>query len=91
MAVNLRAPFLLSHEFAQHVLGQIDDHGCIINMIDERVWRLTPHFVSYSVSKSGLWTLTRILALALAPRIRVNGIGPRPYSTKPIPNQGTIC
>jgi NAD(P)-dependent dehydrogenase (short-subunit alcohol dehydrogenase family) len=42
------------------------------------VWNLTPHFVSYTVSKAGLWTLTRTMALALAPRIRVNAIGPGP-------------
>ena len=47
-------------------------------MLDERVWSLTPHFVSYSVSKAGLWALTQSMALALAPRIRVNGIGPGP-------------
>jgi len=54
-------------------------------MLDERVWNLTPYFVSYTVSKMGLWTLTRTMALALAPRIRVNGIGPGP--TLPSPRQ----
>ena len=52
--------------------------GVVINMLDERVWALTPHFVSYTVSKMGLWGLTQSLAMALAPRIRVNGIGPGP-------------
>jgi NAD(P)-dependent dehydrogenase (short-subunit alcohol dehydrogenase family) len=47
-------------------------------MLDERVWSLTPHFVSYTVSKAALWALTQSMALALAPRIRVNGIGPGP-------------
>ena len=47
-------------------------------MLDERVWSITPHFVSYTVSKAGLWALTQSMALALAPRIRVNGIGPGP-------------
>jgi NAD(P)-dependent dehydrogenase (short-subunit alcohol dehydrogenase family) len=47
-------------------------------MLDQRVWSLTPHFVSYSVSKAALWALTQSMALALAPRIRVNGIGPGP-------------
>ncbi len=47
-------------------------------MLDQRVWKLTPYFLSYTVAKSGLWTLTQTLALALAPRIRVNGIGPGP-------------
>jgi NAD(P)-dependent dehydrogenase (short-subunit alcohol dehydrogenase family) len=52
-------------------------------MLDERVWNLTPHFVSYTLSKAALWTLTRTLALALAPRIRVNGIGPGPALPSP--------
>jgi NAD(P)-dependent dehydrogenase (short-subunit alcohol dehydrogenase family) len=47
-------------------------------MLDQRVWSITPHFVSYTVAKAGLWALTQSLALALAPRIRVNGIGPGP-------------
>ena len=47
-------------------------------MLDQRVWSLTPHFVSYTVAKAGLWALTQSMALALAPRIRVNGIGPGP-------------
>jgi NAD(P)-dependent dehydrogenase (short-subunit alcohol dehydrogenase family) len=49
------------------------------------VWNLTPHFVSYTLSKAGLWTLTQVMAMALAPRIRVNGIGPGP--TLPSPRQ----
>jgi NAD(P)-dependent dehydrogenase (short-subunit alcohol dehydrogenase family) len=50
----------------------------VINLLDQRVWNLTPHFTTYTLSKAGLWTLTRTLAMALAPRIRVNGIGPGP-------------
>ena len=50
----------------------------VINMLDQRVWSLTPHFVSYTVSKAALWALTQQMALALAPRIRVNAIGPGP-------------
>jgi NAD(P)-dependent dehydrogenase (short-subunit alcohol dehydrogenase family) len=73
---NLRAPFVLSQQFSRHVPQ--DGHGVIINLIDQRVWNLTPHFVTYTVSKAGLWTLTRTLAMALAPRIRVNAIGPGP-------------
>jgi len=76
MEPNLRAPFALSQSFA-HALPK-DAGGVIINMLDERVWNLTPFFLSYTVSKAGLWTLTRTLAMALAPRIRVNGIGPGP-------------
>jgi NAD(P)-dependent dehydrogenase (short-subunit alcohol dehydrogenase family) len=73
---NLRAPFVLSQGFAAQLPE--DAEGVIVNMIDQRVWNLTPHFVTYTVSKAGLWTLTRTLAMALAPRIRVNAIGPGP-------------
>lgn len=73
---NLRAPFVLAQAFAKALPPGAE--GCIINMLDQRVWSLTPHFVSYTVSKAGLWALTQSLALALAPRIRVNGIGPGP-------------
>ena len=59
--------------------------GVVVNLLDERVWNLTPYFLSYTLSKSALWTLTRTTALALAPRIRVNGIGPGP--TLPSPRQ----
>lgn len=73
---NLRAPFVLIQDFA-HALPKGHD-GVVINMIDMRVWSITPHFVSYTVSKFGLWALTQSMALALAPRIRVCGIGPGP-------------
>jgi NAD(P)-dependent dehydrogenase (short-subunit alcohol dehydrogenase family) len=73
---GLRAPLVLSQAFAQQLPEEID--GNIINMLDQRVWKLTPYFLSYTVAKTGLWTLTQTLALALAPRIRVNGIGPGP-------------
>lgn len=73
---NLRAPFVLSQDMAAALPA--DRGGVIVNIIDQRVWNLTPHFLSYTLSKTGLWTLTRTLALALAPRIRVNGIGPGP-------------
>jgi len=76
LAVNLRAPFVLMQELAARLPA--DASGVIVNLLDERVWNLTPYFVSYTVSKSALWTLTRTMALALAPRIRVNGIGPGP-------------
>jgi NAD(P)-dependent dehydrogenase (short-subunit alcohol dehydrogenase family) len=81
MEANLRAPFVLAQEFA----AQPDAAGNIVNMADERVWKPTPYFASYTLSKAGLWTLTRTLALALAPRIRVNAIGPGP--TLPSPRQ----
>jgi NAD(P)-dependent dehydrogenase (short-subunit alcohol dehydrogenase family) len=76
MEPNLRAPFLLTQHFARTLPAGAE--GAVINMIDQRVFSLTPHFVSYSVSKAGLWALTQSLALALAPRIRVNAIGPGP-------------
>jgi NAD(P)-dependent dehydrogenase (short-subunit alcohol dehydrogenase family) len=76
MEPNLRAPFVLAQGFARALPETAG--GAIVNLLDERVWNLTPHFLSYTLSKSGLWTLTRILAQALAPRIRVNGIGPGP-------------
>ncbi len=59
--------------------------GLVVNLLDQRVWSLTPHFVSYTLSKAGLWALTQSMALALAPRIRVCGIGPGP--TVPSPRQ----
>jgi NAD(P)-dependent dehydrogenase (short-subunit alcohol dehydrogenase family) len=80
---NLRAPLVLSQAFARQLPAAAD--GVIVNMLDQRVWNLTPYFLSYTVAKMGLWTLTRTLALALAPRIRVNGIGPGP--TLPSPRQ----
>jgi NAD(P)-dependent dehydrogenase (short-subunit alcohol dehydrogenase family) len=55
----------------------------VINMIDQRVWSLTQHFVSYTISKAGLWALTQTMALALAPAIRVNAIGPGPALPSP--------
>ncbi|PWC27944.1 SDR family oxidoreductase [Teichococcus aestuarii] len=78
---NLRAPFVLAQAFAAALPERAE--GLVLNMLDQRVWSLTPHFVSYSVSKAGLWALTQSLALALAPRIRVNGIGPGPAIPSP--------
>ena len=79
---NLRAPFRLMQDFARMLPPRCE--GMVLNMLDERVWSLTPHFVSYTVSKSALWSLTRSMALALAPRrIRVNAIGPGPAMPSP--------
>jgi NAD(P)-dependent dehydrogenase (short-subunit alcohol dehydrogenase family) len=83
LSVNLRAPFVLIQAFAARLPQQAG--GVVVNLLDERVWSLTPFFVSYTLSKAGLWTLTQTMALALAPRIRVNGIGPGP--TLPSPRQ----
>jgi NAD(P)-dependent dehydrogenase (short-subunit alcohol dehydrogenase family) len=74
--IDLRAPVFLTQAFAR-ILPQ-QERGSVINMIDQRVWRLTPEFFSYTIAKSALWTATRTLAQALSPRIRVNAIGPGP-------------
>lgn len=76
MDTNLRAPLFLAQAFAKQLPES--SSGNIINIIDQRVWRLTPRFLSYTASKAGLWTLTQTLAQALAPMVRVNGIGPGP-------------
>jgi len=76
MGANLRAPVLLSQAFAAQLPADRD--GLIVNILDQRVLRPTPQFFSYALSKAGLWHATRMLAQALAPRIRVNGIGPGP-------------
>ena len=73
---NLRAPFVLAQHFARALPERAE--GMVLNMLDQRVWSLTPHFVSYTLSKAGLWALTQQLALALAPRVRVVAIGPGP-------------
>ncbi|QPC93876.1 SDR family oxidoreductase [Mesorhizobium sp. INR15] len=75
-AVHVKAPAFLAQKFAQALpAGQ---EGLIVNMIDQRVWRPTPRYFSYALSKSTLWTATQMMAQALGPRIRVNGIGPGP-------------
>ncbi len=71
---NLRAPVLLAQVFAR----QAPDGAAIINILDQRVLKPDPRFFSYSLSKSALWFATRTMAQALAPRIRVNGVGPGP-------------
>lgn len=73
---NLRAPLVLAQSFAAQVPA--GGHGAIVNLIDQAVLNLTPQFMSYTVSKAALWTLTQTLAQALAPRIRVNGVAPGP-------------
>jgi NAD(P)-dependent dehydrogenase (short-subunit alcohol dehydrogenase family) len=74
--INLKAPVFLAQAMARHLPEGAN--GNIINIIDQRVWKLTPEFFSYTISKAGLWTATRTLAQGLAPRIRVNAIGPGP-------------
>ena len=75
LKTNLKTPALLSKEFAKNVRGQNNN---IINIIDQRVFKLTPYFFSYTISKTGLYTLTKTSAMSLAPNIRVNGIAPGP-------------
>ncbi len=87
MELNLRAPFVLTQALARGLPEGAE--GVVVNMLDQRVWSLTPHFISYTVSKAALWSLTRQMALALAPRVRVNAIGPGPAlaSTRQTPAQ----
>ena len=73
--VNLKAPAYLTKEFSKNVKGKNNN---IINIIDQRVFKLTPFFFSYTLSKTGLYTLTKTSAMELAPNIRVNGIAPGP-------------
>ena len=76
METNLRSPLVLAQVFARRLPEGRD--GLIVNLLDQRVLNPTPEFFSYSLSKAALWDATRILAQALAPRVRVNGIGPGP-------------
>jgi NAD(P)-dependent dehydrogenase (short-subunit alcohol dehydrogenase family) len=76
MDVNLRAPFLLSQCLAK---GLPDNSlASIVNIVDQRVWNPTSQFTSYTLSKMGLWNATQLLARSLAPRVRVNAVGPGP-------------
>lgn len=85
MESNLRAPFVLTQAFAAQAPASGSDEngepiasGLIVNMIDQRVRKLTPEFMTYTLAKMGLWALTQTAAQALAPCIRVNAIGPGP-------------
>lgn len=82
---NLRAPFVLTQNFAAQCPPALPDaqgepvaQGLIVNMLDQRIRKLTPEFSSYTIAKMGLWALTRTAAQGLAPHVRVNGIGPGP-------------
>ena len=74
--INLKAPAILTKQFAKTVSKNIKAN--IINIIDQRIFKLTPYFFSYTLSKTGLYTLTKTSAMSLAPNIRVNGIAPGP-------------
>jgi NAD(P)-dependent dehydrogenase (short-subunit alcohol dehydrogenase family) len=82
---NLRAPYVLTQAFARQCPPAIPDdqgeplaQGLIVNMIDQRVLKLTPEFSTYTIAKMGLWALTQTAAQGLAPHVRVNAIGPGP-------------
>ncbi|MEQ9260663.1 MAG: SDR family oxidoreductase, partial [Roseovarius sp.] len=82
---NLRAPFVLTQALGRQVPDPLEDEagepmaqGLVVNMIDQRVRKLTPEFMSYTIAKMGLWAFTRTAAQGLAPRVRVNAIGPGP-------------
>ncbi len=82
---NLRAPYVLTQAFARQCPtatpdedGELLAKGLIVNMIDQRILKLTPEFSSYTIAKMGLWALTRTAAQGLAPHVRVNAIGPGP-------------
>lgn len=86
---NLRAPMALTQAFAAQAPQAVPDtaegmeglplpRACVVNMIDQRVWKPSPDFMSYGVAKAGLWAFTRMAAQALAPHVRVCGIGPGP-------------
>ena len=84
MQSNFQASFILTQEFGKQAPTASGEKGdriakaAIINIIDQRIRKLTPGFMTYSLSKHGLWAMTRTTAQALAPHIRVNAIGPGP-------------
>ena len=85
MESNLRAPYVLTQGFARQcppaltdAMGEPRAQGLIVNLIDQRIWKPTPEFSTYTIAKMGLWALTRTAAQGLAPHIRVNAIGPGP-------------
>jgi len=76
LAIHLEAPAFLARDFAAQLPANVQ--GNIVNIIDERILHLTPNYFSYTLSKASLWTMTQTMAQSLAPRIRVNAIGPGP-------------
>ena len=81
MEANLRAPLVLSQGFAQQLPAGAE--GAIVNLLDQRIFKPTPQFLSYGVSRAGLHWLTTVLAQALAPRVRVNAVAPGPTLRNP--------
>jgi NAD(P)-dependent dehydrogenase (short-subunit alcohol dehydrogenase family) len=90
MEANLRAPIVLSETFAAQVPGEAADPS-ILNLLDQRVWKPNPQFFTYTLSKAALWTATRMLAQALAPRVRVNANGPGPTLSNPIHGEAGLA
>jgi NAD(P)-dependent dehydrogenase (short-subunit alcohol dehydrogenase family) len=86
--LNLRAPVFLTQAFARTLPAHIS--GNVINVIDQKVWRLNPDYFSYTIAKSALWTATQTLAQALAPRIRVNAIAPGAGAPGPRPDRSRV-
>lgn len=85
MESNLRAPFVLTQGFAAQAPKEVTDangeplaQALVVNMIDQRIRKLTPEFSTYTIAKVGLWALTQTAAQGLAPKVRVNAIGPGP-------------
>ena len=85
LETNLRAPFVLMQHFARALPAAAE--GVVVNMLDQRVWSLTPHFVSYTVAKAGLWALTQTMALALAPAHPRQRHRPRSRAAQPAPDR----
>jgi NAD(P)-dependent dehydrogenase (short-subunit alcohol dehydrogenase family) len=81
LETNLRAPIVLAQDFVAQLPQGC--RGLIVNMLDQRVLNLTPNFLTYSISRMGLWGATQVLARELAPRVRVNAIGPGPVLPAP--------
>jgi len=81
IAVNLRAPVQLARDMVAALPAGTD--GAVVNLVDQRVWRLTPRYFTYTLAKSALWTATQTLAQTFAPRVRVNAVGPGPV----LPNE----
>lgn len=74
MAINLRAPALLSQHFAAQV--EMGADTCIVNVLDQKLWNMNPDFFSYTLSKAGLLSATDMMARAFAPKVRVNAVAP---------------
>lgn len=91
MEANLRAPLVLAEAFAAQAPKDAAADPLILNILDQRVWKPNPQFFTYTLSKAALWTATRMLAQALAPRVRVNGIGPGPTLANSVHGEGGLA